>query len=133
MCVSFQHPPAHPPRYDVHVWFVAHPKQLQSWKGDPPNLYDISGSAHFINKCDNGIVVHRVRDEQSELGLNAVQVLVRKVRNKAAGQIGDTVFDYDRVTGQYWARDPENQYLVPQWDQSQLSYYRSGFKGGLCL
>lgn len=57
----------------MHVWFVAHPKQLAAWKGDPPNLYDISGSAHFINKCDNGIVVHRIRDEQSDLGLNAVR------------------------------------------------------------
>lgn len=25
-------------------------------------MYDISGSAHFINKCDNGIVVHRNRN-----------------------------------------------------------------------
>ena len=25
-------------------------------------MYDISGSAHFINKCDNGIVIHRNRD-----------------------------------------------------------------------
>ena len=35
---------------------------LQGWRGDPPNLYDISGSAHFINKADNGIVIHRNRD-----------------------------------------------------------------------
>lgn len=49
--------------YDAHVWFVAHPKQLQQWRGDAPNLYDISGSAHFVNKADNGVVVHRVRDE----------------------------------------------------------------------
>ena len=48
--------------YDVHVWFVAHPRQLRDWKGEPPNLYDISGSAHFINKADNGIVIHRNRD-----------------------------------------------------------------------
>lgn len=61
-----------------------------------------------------------------------VQVLVRKVRNKAAGQIGDCVFDYDRVTGQYWARDPAQPYLVPQWDQAQLTYYRNGFKGTCC-
>lgn len=27
-------------------------------------MYDISGSAHFINKCDNGIVIHRNRDEK---------------------------------------------------------------------
>jgi hypothetical protein len=46
---------------DVHVWFVAHPRQLRDWKGDPPNLYDISGSAHFINKADNGLVIHRPR------------------------------------------------------------------------
>ncbi|GJY00604.1 twinkle homolog protein, chloroplastic/mitochondrial [Tanacetum coccineum] len=50
--------------HSCHVWFVAHPKQLQQWTGKPPNLYDISGSAHFINKCDNGIVVHRNRDPE---------------------------------------------------------------------
>lgn len=32
------------------MWFVAHPRQLREWKGQAPNLYDISGSAHFINK-----------------------------------------------------------------------------------
>lgn len=36
--------------------------QLHQWVGGPPNLYDISGSAHFINKCDNGVVIHRNRD-----------------------------------------------------------------------
>ncbi|KAH9612565.1 hypothetical protein KSS87_012961 [Heliosperma pusillum] len=51
--------------YSCHVWFVAHPKQLQNWSGNAPNLYDISGSAHFINKCDNGIVVHRNRDPEA--------------------------------------------------------------------
>ena len=103
--------------YDVHVWFVAHPRQLREWKGEPPNLYDISGSAHFINKADNGIVIHRNRDPDKGnlnevcawvvastlvrmLHLQAahtsnrvsadvqVQVLIRKVRNKAAGTIG---------------------------------------------
>lgn len=53
--------------------FVAHPRQMRDWKGDPPNLYDISGSAHFINKCDNGVVVHRNNDPnkgpQSEVGV----------------------------------------------------------------
>lgn len=29
--------------YDVHVWLVAHPRQLQDWKGEAPNLYDVSG------------------------------------------------------------------------------------------
>lgn len=45
---------------NVHVWFVAHPRQLYDYSTDrPPSLYDISGSAHFYNKADAGIVVHR--------------------------------------------------------------------------
>ncbi|CAH2034567.1 unnamed protein product [Thlaspi arvense] len=86
--------------HSCHVWFVAHPKQLQQWDGGPPNLYDISGSAHFINKCDNGIVIHRNRDENAG-PLDLVQICVRKVRNKVAGQIGDAHLCYDRATGLY--------------------------------
>lgn len=46
---------------------------MHHWVGAPPNLYDISGSAHFINKCDNGIVVHRNRDPDAG-PLDQVQV-----------------------------------------------------------
>lgn len=127
--------------YDVATWFVCHPKQIQNWTGAAPNLYDISGSAHFVNKCDVGLVVHRVRDEfaqQQSPGAQVndkvregedderveerdkkrerlqvacfssdplfsffpfqkkqkttpaqVQIILRKVRNKAAGTIGE--------------------------------------------
>ncbi|KAH9315322.1 hypothetical protein KI387_023949, partial [Taxus chinensis] len=79
--------------YGCHVWFVAHPRQLQNWNGGPPGLYDISGSAHFINKCDNGIVIHRNRDVDAG-PLDQVQVLIRKVRNKVAGNIGEACLTY---------------------------------------
>ena len=85
--------------HSCHVWFVAHPRQviklyiislqswseneilfgvhvlcqLHNWNGGPPNMYDISGSAHFINKCDNGIVIHRNRDKNAG-PLDVVQV-----------------------------------------------------------
>lgn len=45
--------------FEVAVWLVAHPRQLQQWGGEPPDIYSISGSAHFINKADNVLVVHR--------------------------------------------------------------------------
>ncbi|XP_044496991.1 twinkle homolog protein, chloroplastic/mitochondrial isoform X2 [Mangifera indica] len=86
--------------HGCHVWFVAHPRQLHSWVGAPPNLYDISGSAHFINKCDNGIVIHRNRDPDAG-PIDRVQVCVRKVRNKVAGTIGDAYLSYNRVTGEF--------------------------------
>ncbi|XP_038894379.1 twinkle homolog protein, chloroplastic/mitochondrial [Benincasa hispida] len=83
-----------------HVWFVAHPKQLQNWSGGAPNMYDISGSAHFINKCDNGIVIHRNRDP--DFGpIDLLQVSVRKVRNKVAGTIGEAYLAYNRITGEF--------------------------------
>lgn len=82
------------------MWFVAHPKQLQQWRGEPPNLYDISGSAHFINKADNGVVIHR-NWQKGQPDNHEVQILIRKVRNKAAGRVGDAVLKYDRVSGRY--------------------------------
>ncbi|KAK9163708.1 hypothetical protein Syun_004610 [Stephania yunnanensis] len=86
--------------HSCHVWFVAHPRQLHQWNGGPPNLYDISGSAHFINKCDNGIVIHRNRDLEIR-PLDQVQVCVRKVRNKVVGTIGDAFLSYNRITGEF--------------------------------
>nr|XP_019707525.1 twinkle homolog protein, chloroplastic/mitochondrial isoform X2 [Elaeis guineensis] len=95
--------------HSCHVWFVAHPRQLQHWGGGPPNMYDISGSAHFINKCDNGIVIHRNRDEKAG-PLDRVQVCIRKVRNKVIGNIGEAFLSYNRVTGQFMDIDGEDQY-----------------------
>ncbi|KAE8688671.1 hypothetical protein F3Y22_tig00110957pilonHSYRG00017 [Hibiscus syriacus] len=86
--------------HSSHVWFVAHPRQLHQWTGAPPNLYDISGSAHFINKCDNGIVIHRNRDPEAG-PVDLVQVCVRKVRNKVVGNIGDAFLSYDSMTIDY--------------------------------
>ncbi|KAK9170395.1 hypothetical protein Syun_002535 [Stephania yunnanensis] len=86
--------------HSCHVWFVAHPRQLHQWNGGPPSLYDISGSAHFINKCDNGIVIHRNRDPKT-IPLDQVQVCVRKVRNKVVGTIGDAFLSYNRITGEF--------------------------------
>ncbi|XP_020586477.1 twinkle homolog protein, chloroplastic/mitochondrial-like isoform X2 [Phalaenopsis equestris] len=95
--------------HSCHVWFVAHPKQLQNWGGNPPNLYDISGSAHFINKCDNGIVIHRDRVENGPD--NRVRVSVRKVRNKVIGRVGDAQLAYDRVTGLFHDIDEPSNFL----------------------
>lgn len=49
----------------VHLIVVAHPsKQMKDENGDyrVPTLYDISDSAHWYNKADLGVVVHRKKD-----------------------------------------------------------------------
>lgn len=98
--------------YECHVWFVAHPRTQRglgvgggSATLSAPSMYDISGSAHFINKADNGIVVHRpytgTRAVAEGLNTALTQILVRKVRNKVAGSIGDVTLAFNRATGRY--------------------------------
>jgi twinkle protein len=49
-------------RFDIHIIVVAHPTKLvrdKSGKLPVPSLYDISDSAHWANKPEVGIVIHR--------------------------------------------------------------------------
>ncbi|KAF6262532.1 hypothetical protein COO60DRAFT_1699247 [Scenedesmus sp. NREL 46B-D3] len=52
----------------VHCWLVAHPRQMGNmWRGERPGLQDVSGGANFMNKTDNGIIVHRNWSKLKEL------------------------------------------------------------------
>lgn len=90
--------------HGVHGWLVVHPKQQQpdhkTGKIRAPSLYDMAGSAHFVNMCDNGIVVHRsdAIDDTSE-------ILVKKVRFKHVGRRGETKLSYNSTTGRYTPLD----------------------------
>lgn len=89
----------------VHVWLVVHPKQQQkdkTGKIPAPSLYDMAGSAHFVNMCDNGVVIHR-----SEAIDDTTEVLVRKVRFKHVGRRGEAKLKYQRDTGRFEPMDEE--------------------------
>jgi twinkle protein len=81
----------------VHVILIAHttkiPKEKGSGKYEIPNLYSISGSAHFYNKAHNGITVYR--DEET------VDVYVQKVKQSWLGQKGFSTYRYNTFTRQY--------------------------------
>lgn len=86
-------------RHGVHVWLVAHPTKLKK-KDDGtypvPTPYDISGAAHWRNKADYAISVHRP-DPSNDIS----EVYVQKVRFKVMGKLGTARFRWDRVTGRY--------------------------------
>jgi len=82
-----------------HVWFIAHPAKMhrENGKYPVPSLYDISGSAHWVNKADLGVVVHRdfaIEPPQAD-------IYVRKVRFKSVGKVGSVTLSYERATGRY--------------------------------
>jgi twinkle protein len=85
--------------YKLHMWIVAHPaKMLRDSTGarPVPTPYDISGSAHWFNKADNIITVHR-----PDMHDDVTEIHVQKVRFKNLGRVGGGKLRYNRVTGQY--------------------------------
>lgn len=105
--------------HDVHVFVVAHPAKLYRDKDGNypvPTLYDISGSAHFRNRADNGIVVWRdfANDDAP------VQIHVQKVRFRHNGRIGMCELRYDPVCATYSDVAPTDN--VVAWKDSDGGY-----------
>ena len=106
-------------RNDLLVFLVAHPTKLQKGKDgkyEAPDLYNISGSAHFNNKADYGISVHRI------FGMDDyVEVHVLKVRFKHLGCKGTAFFKYNINNGRYVPYQP-GQTVAPEWDNANHLY-----------
>jgi twinkle protein len=80
--------------YGVHLIIVAHPAKMQKVNGKylMPTLYDISGSSHFYNKADIGIIVHR-EDKDSSI------IRVQKVKHHGViGCPGEVSVSFNRTT-----------------------------------
>jgi twinkle protein len=95
-------------RNDVHVWIVAHPQKLfkdkDTGKYKPPTMYEISGGAHWRNKADVGLCIHR-----PDMNVDEAVVYVQKVRFREVGKLGAVCFKYSRTTGRYFDKDaPED-------------------------
>jgi twinkle protein len=83
---------------DVHVFVVAHTTKIgkdKAGKFEVPNLYNISGSAHFYNKTHNGITVYL------DVTTGLTTVYVQKVKQSWLGQKGYVVFRFDTYTRKY--------------------------------
>ena len=85
---------------NIHIFIVAHPTKIAKSKDtgeyEVPTLYNISGSAHFFNKTDNGICIHR-----SFKPPFLVTCYVQKVRYSWLGKVGYASFTYNTLKRQY--------------------------------
>lgn len=85
-------------KYQVHVAVVAHPAKMQRGHDGEipvPTLYDISDSAHFYNKSDLGVVVHRKKD-----GKSFVQIAKSRYHTEI-GKPGIVDVSYDLTTARF--------------------------------
>jgi len=87
--------------HEIHIWVIAHPRKMESdnnRKVVVPSAYDISGSAHFFNKSDNVITVHRHKSDDDDY----VGIHVQKIRFQYKnGYTGIGKLDYNIRTGKY--------------------------------
>jgi len=88
-------------RYGIHLWIVAHPAKMYRDKSGAypvPSLWDISGSAHWRNKSDTGVVIYRdLADPDSKV----VEIHVQKQRFRQDGGMGMSTLTYRHTTGSY--------------------------------
>jgi twinkle protein len=85
-------------QHRVHLIIVAHPAKLRRDRGGEypiPSLYDISDSAHWYNKPDVGVVVHRDADG------NALIRVDKSRYHHEIGEPGDIVVKYNGNTARY--------------------------------
>jgi twinkle protein len=81
-------------RHQVHVAVIAHPAKMQrnrDGKYPMPTLYDIADSAHWFNKPDLGVIVHR-----SEGG-NIIKVQKSRYHNDI-GEPDEYPVEFDKET-----------------------------------
>jgi twinkle protein len=92
-------------RNGVHVWIVAHPRNLMKDKDGsykPPTMYEISGGAHWRNKADNGLCVYR-----PDFKIDETTLIVQKIRFSETGKTGEVKLRYCRDNGNYLPKDNE--------------------------
>jgi twinkle protein len=83
--------------YECAVWLVAHPRKPHTdGNPKPPSLYDLAGSAHFANKADYGLIVHR-----DNMTGTQIEARVVKVRMGLPGKPGRVALEWDAKTNQY--------------------------------
>jgi twinkle protein len=83
--------------YECAVWLVAHPRKPHSdGSPKPPSLYDLAGSAHFANKADYGLIVHR-----DDMAGTQIEARVVKVRMGLPGKPGRVFLNWEQSLSEY--------------------------------
>lgn len=108
-------------KHNIHIFLVAHPtkipKDRDTKEYDVPTLYNISGSANFYNKTDNGVTVYR------DFNTNTVRIYVQKIKYSHLGEIGMAEFAYNTTNGRYTelnTAEDNNTYLGRNTFQMEL-------------
>lgn len=99
-------------QHDVMVIVLVHPtKEVgRDGKARAPTPYDTDGSAHFYNKADHFVIIHRP-DEH----LDESVIRVAKVKFEGTGERGNVRMHFDRNAGRFETLDAPASNQQPQY------------------
>lgn len=89
-------------KHNISFWIVAHPTKMRRDRNGnfpEPTMYDISGSSHWKNKADNGIILHR--SDIMSPGNLLTKAKVVKIKNRFYGKPGEHWFEFIPWNGRY--------------------------------
>ena len=81
-------------RLKLLLIIVAHPRKIEE---GIPDLYSISGSANWYNKCDHGIIVYRALPDDWFIRF----ILGKSKDHETMGLPGEAIMTFDRNTADY--------------------------------
>ena len=87
---------------NLSFWFVVHPQKLRRDKEGRiirPGFYEVSGSAHWANMADNGLLIWRDMENQ------ITEIETVKVRYRHNGSMGVVKMKFDRPSGRFACLD----------------------------
>lgn len=102
-------------KQNIVCFVMAHPAKMGRTKDGTipePTLSDISGSIHFYNRADIGIVLARVNDN----GREYTKIKIAKMRFANLGKVGEAYFKYQTGVGRFHPYDPISD--TTDWDES---------------
>ena len=93
---------------NILLILVAHPTKMKKENGkfEIPNMYSISGSAHFFNIIDYGMTVYREEDH--------VQWHIQKIKFENLGRQGMAIMKRNSVSGRYFPVNSVEE--EPKWN-----------------
>lgn len=110
-------------KHNIHSFIVAHPtkiyKDRETGEYDVPTLYNISGSANFYNKTDNGITIYR------DFNKKKTCLYVQKVKYEHLGKIGSAEFTYNNNNGRFTPmgeNDDNSNWLKKEIEQTSFYF-----------
>jgi twinkle protein len=90
-------------RYNLILIIAAHPRKVD--QGQIPDLYKINGSANWYNKCDHGVIIHRLENPRTQALTDIANIIIQKSKDhetmgrpgKVLAKLAVNRFDYVHV------------------------------------